>query len=263
MRFYLYVVASFIYSGLSFCAIKFCESSLRNVFTGKECYVVAMSVVFMVLTALSGVKFNELRLNAEKNPLKVFDMMYQMIYITFLFATLYLLFNVSVITVIPKNISDILMLCTWKINLPITLLVLTVMLKSKEKTVVIKKAPIYIVVCIAIVSVLSVMDIITFGIIFAFGNMNIFKCEYKVVNKITFIASLTGMLMTLSLIYYRSWILMIFSLAVNVIVFLKETNLNALKNDEGEMCYEKKTSIRNNSSDMGCCMCNSDIQRRY
>lgn len=220
--FYLYTAVSFIYSGFTFFAVKAFNEQIKAAFGGIGFYLIAMLIMFIILSAAAGIKLNNMRHEIEKEPLKMFDMLNHMVYTTFLFATLYLLFNSAIITVIPEKISRILTLCDLRINIPIALSVLAFIGIKKGKENFRKKLYIYLIVSALIAFELSVSDIISISLMLFVGKINFFKCNNNAIDIISVAAASISALLILSLVYFQAWIVILISAIIISVVFFNE-----------------------------------------
>lgn len=80
--FYLYTAMSFIYSGSTFFAVKAFNEQIKTAFSGIGFYLIAMLILFVILSAAAGIKLNNMRHETEKEPIKMFGMLNHMVSIT-------------------------------------------------------------------------------------------------------------------------------------------------------------------------------------
>ena len=220
--FYFYTAISFIYSGITFFAVKTFKDQIKTTFSGISFYLIAMLILFIILGAAAGIKLNNLRHEIEQNPLKMFDMLNHMIYTTFLFATLYLLFNCAIITVIPENISNILTMCDLRINIPLAIIALAFFAIKNGKEKFLKKWYIYLILSALIAFELAVSDIIAFSAMLFIGKINLFKSSTNTTDLLSVAVSIISALLTLSLIYFKAWTILFVSTIIIAIVFYNE-----------------------------------------
>ena len=227
--FYLYTAMSFIYSGSTFFAVKAFNEQIKTAFSGIGFYLIAVLILFVILSAAAGIKLNNMRHETEKEPIKMFGMLNHMVYTTFLFATLYLLFNSAIITIIPEKISAILTLCDLRINIPIAIILLAFLAITKGKENFMKKWYIYLVVSVLIAFELAVSDIISLSIMLLVGKINFFKWNNNAADLISVSAAVIGALLTLSLVYFGAWpVILISAIIIAIVLFNERTYISSI-----------------------------------
>lgn len=238
--FYFYIAVCFIYSGATFFAVKQFPEQIKSIFSSHGYFVSAMTVLFVILAASAGAKLNELRHEAEKDPLKAFCVIYHVIYTTFLFATLYFLFNSAVLSVIPYTISNVLTFCDLRLNIPIAILVMTFFLKKNGKSAFMKKILVYAVASALIIFELAVSDIITLVLMLVINNLGLLNNRYKTADKITAAAITAAAILTLLIFVSGEWLIAAVSAAVISVIFLNEKKyiINLFHLRKGAVNYE-------------------------
>ena len=227
--FYLYTAMSFIYSGSTFFAVKAFNEQIKTAFSGIGFYLIAMLILFVILSAAAGIKLNNMRHETEKEPIKMFGMLNHIVYTTFLFATLYLLFNSAIITIISEKISAILTLCDLRINIPIAIILLAFLAITKGKENFMKKWYIYLVVSVLIAFELAVSDIISLSIMLLVGKINFFKWNNNAADLISVSAAVIGALLTLSLVYFGAWpVILISAIIIAIVLFNERTYISSI-----------------------------------
>lgn len=241
--FFLSVAISFLYSGFCFFTVKEFNAQFVSLIDGYGALFIAMTVIFMLLVILSGLKLNELRKTIESNPMKMYDMMFHIVYMTFLYATMYLLLNGAVMIAIPPAISSVLLLKTWIINLPLALIYLAVKIKKCNKKNLFKSLLIHLIIVAVMITELAVADIIIFGLMFSTGKINTSKNITKTFDILALVALLVTVTILLIFLADGAWLLAASAGVLILVVFSMQLPsiklyLNIIKNKIGGIKYE-------------------------
>lgn len=241
--FYLSVALGFIYSGLCFFTVKTFEAQYASLIDGYEILVVTLTVIFLLLTILSGSKLNELRKSAESNPIKMYDMMFHIVYMTFLYATMYLLLNGAVMIALPSVLSSVLLLKTWIISLPVALIYLAIMIKKNKKKNLVKSLVLHFIIAIVLIANLAVVDILIFGLMFFINKIKTSKSISKAFDVLDLVALTVTFGTLFFLLANNSWILVgATSVLVLIMLLIESSNIKTyfkiFKNKIGGTKYE-------------------------
>lgn len=238
--FLLYNAACFIYSGVTFLTVKMFPEYIKNIFGNHGIFLAIMTALFVILAAASGAKLNALQHEAEKDPLKAFSVIYHVLYTTFIFATLYFLFNSAVLTIIPDTLSNILTFCDLRLNIPIAALMILFFLKKNGKEAFIKKFPLFAVAAVLIIFELAVSDLIMLVLMVIINSIGLLKGEHQAVDKITLAATVAALILIISMIGSGAWLIAAVSTAITSIILMNEKNyiINLINFRKGAVNYE-------------------------
>ena len=234
-KFILFFLMGFIYAGATLLLVKFRSGLISDAFSGHKVFLTAMNILFAFLSALAGIRFNQMRRVAEKNPLRTFDMLYLLIYTTFLCSTMYVFFNGAIMTLLPHKVSALLTSSHIAVNIPIVAILILLLFKGMEKKPSLQAAAVWIGIGIVFALELSVADLIALALFLAAdkiktaGSISLSGWHGTVLASAAFI-------FTIPLLLNGSWQPAVYTMAVTVPVFIKETKL---LRSETMQCSEK------------------------
>lgn len=199
-----------------------------------------MTVLFMILAAASGARLSNQRNKTEKDPAVILEMISNIPYTTFLFGTLYFLFNSAVITVMPIRISNVLTFCDFRVNIPVAVLVTAFFFSKNGKSAFMKKVFIYVILAIIIIFELAVSDIITLILMIILSHLGTLSKRSDISGKIVITSALLTVIPAISVLISGEWIIAVVSLMVTAIIFLNEKKsiIKLLHIGKGSVNYE-------------------------
>lgn len=224
------MLLGFVYSGITLYITKYQKLYLAENFDNLNLFVPIMCFILLFIMILNTFKLSNLHREVFKNPGKIIDMLYTILFETFIGSTLYVYFTAMTLTVLPQKVSNI--LNTKYIILNVLLLACIVFkMRKKASKISAKTLAIYSVVGIIIITQLSTIDILLIALYFIFCQINNnyqFKIKPNMLIdskiKIEYIFIFIGILLTITVAIKQMWVAVGYTIFTLLIILSYNNN---------------------------------------